>query len=388
MKNLRPIYLDHHATTPVDPRVFRGMEPYFCENFGNAASKSHLFGWKAEGAVEKAREQVAQSIQSSTKEIVWTSGATEANNLALIGIATAYQTKGDHLITCSTEHSSILDPCRYLQERGFKITTLPVNQEGMIDLDDLTKAFTKKTILVSLMAANNEVGTLHPTVEIGKITRKQGVLLHIDAAQGCGKIPVTVQSMGVDLLSLSAHKVYGPKGVGALYLRKGVRPLPLFYGGGHERGFRSGTLPVPLIVGMGEAFEIAGNEMETEARRLKRLRDQLFRGLTQRLEGVVLNGPPTTERLPGNLNVSFEGIDAEALMAGLPNIAVSSGAACTSAKAEPSHVLRAMGLSSERIKGSVRFGLGRFTTEEEIDHVIEKVVEKVQELRKKNPLLP
>jgi cysteine desulfurase len=379
-----PIYLDYHATTPVDRRVFEAMRPYFSDIFGNAASTTHPFGWQAEEAVRQARSQVAQLIRADPKEIVWTSGTTESINLALIGVAAIYREKGDHLITCVTEHRAVLDTAKYLGEQGLKVTYLPVDRDGLVDPDDLKKAITDRTILISLMAANNEIGTIPPVAEVGRIAKEKGIFFHVDGAQACGKIPVDVQQMGIDLLSMSAHKVYGPKGIGALYIRSRdphVRVAPLIHGGGHEGGLRAGTLAVPNIVGMGKAFEIAGAEMEEEGKRVGRLRDRLKEGIVKQLDDVSLNGPPT-KRLPGNLNLSFLGVKSGDLMTKMRGIAVSSGSACTSGSLEPSYVIKALGVGEERARSSIRFGLGRFTTEEEIDFTIEKTIEAVRYLRK------
>lgn len=381
-----PIYLDYHATTPVDPRVLQVMQPYFTEIFGNAASGTHPFGWKAEAAVKRAREQVAQLIHAEDSEIIWTSGTTESINMAMVGVMLAYQQKGNHLITCVTEHRSVLDTARYLERNGCEVTYLPVNSQGFVEPDAIRKAIRPKTILISIMSANNEIGTIHPIVEIGQIAKEKGVLFHVDGAQACGKIPVDVQEMQIDLLSLSAHKVYGPKGVGALYIRKKTPRVtiePIIHGGTQEGGLRAGTLAVPNIVGMGEAFEIAGRERAVEAERLKGLRTRLHQGLTERLKGLHLNGDPT-QRLPGNLNLSFEAVRSNDLMTELREIAVSSGAACASGSLEPSYVIRALGVGDERGRTSIRFGLGRFTTEEEIDYTIKRIAEAVQKIRSQN----
>ena len=386
MKN--KIYLDYSATTPVDPRVLQEMLPFFSTNFGNASSKSHSYGWLAEEAVKTAREQIASLIGASAKEIVITSGATESDNLALLGVAEMYRSKGDHIITCVTEHKAVLDPAHYLATKGFNITFLGVDKNGMIDLKELEAAITEKTILISLMAANNEIGTLHPLREIGVIARKHGVFFHTDATQAAGKILLDVEAMQIDLLSMSAHKMYGPKGIGALYVRRRkprVRISPLIHGGGHERGMRSGTLNVPGIVGFGAACHYSQLELETEAQRLKKLRDKLEQGLRQQLDYLYLNGD-TDKRIPGNLNLSFAYVEGESLMMGLENIAVSSGSACTSASLEPSYVLRALDVGDELAHCSIRFSLGRFTTEEEIKDTIEKVVQVVKRLREMSPL--
>ncbi|HLD99907.1 MAG TPA: IscS subfamily cysteine desulfurase [Bdellovibrionota bacterium] len=383
-----PIYLDYHSTTPVDPEVLRTMVPYFTEIFGNAASRNHEYGWTAEAAVEKAREQVARLIGASAKEIVFTSGATESDNLALLGAAEMYAEKGNHIITTPIEHKAILDTCAYLEKKGLSVTYLPVDSTGRVSPEAVRNAITPKTILVSVMAANNEVGTINPIAEIGKVCKEKGVLFHSDAVQAIGKVPVDVESMGIDLLSVSAHKMYGPKGVGALYVRRKnprVRLSPVIHGGGHERGMRSGTLNVPGIVGFGKAAEIAGREMEREGVRLKALRDRLWDGIREALDEVYANGHPT-ERLPGNLNVSFAYVEGESLMLGMKELSVSSGSACTSASLEPSYVLRKMGVGDDLAHTSIRFGLGRFTTEEEIDYAIGKVISTVKKLRDLSPL--
>lgn len=383
-----PIYLDYHSTTPVDPKVLEAMLPYFTETFGNAASRSHSFGWAAEEAVEKARLQVARLIGANPKEIAFTSGATESINIAIKGAFEMYAEKGNHVITAQTEHKATLDSAKYIEKLGGTVTYLPVDKNGMISLEDLKNAITEKTILISLMHANNEVGTIHPITEVGKIAKEKGILFHVDAAQTAGKIPVDVQAMGIDILSISGHKLYGPKGIGALYVRRAnprVRLAPVIHGGGHERGLRSGTLNVPSIVGLGAACEIAQQSMEKEAQRLIALRDRLQKGISAQLDEVHLNGHPT-ERLPNNLNLSFAYVEGEALMMGLKEIAVSSGSACTSASLEPSYVLKAMGVGEDLAHTSIRFGLGRFTTEEEIDFTIDKVVQTVSRLREMSPL--
>ena len=378
-----PIYMDHHATTPVAPEVFEAMRPFFLEQFGNAASRSHAFGWAAEGAVETARAEVARLIGCRPIEVVFTSGATESDNLALKGVAYAYRDKGTHLVTSAVEHPAVLDTCKHLEKEGFQVTYLPVDRYGMVDPDDVAKAVTPKTTLVSVMLASNEVGTIQPLAEIGRLCKAKGILLHSDAVQGVGKIPVKVDGLGVDLLSLTAHKLYGPKGVGALYVRMGnprVRLVPQMDGGGHEKGRRSGTLNVPGIVGLGKACELSGRLMAPEAARLIALRERLRAGLFVRLDHLHLNGHPT-QRLPGNLNVSFDFVDGEALLLSLKEIAVSSGSACTSASMQASHVLRAMGIGDELAHTSIRFGLGRGNTEEEVDYACERVVEEVTRLR-------
>jgi cysteine desulfurase len=383
-----PIYLDNNSTTRVDPRVVEAMLPYFTEHYGNAASRTHVFGWKAEEAAEGAREQVASLIGASPREVVFTSGATESNNLALRGAAAMLRRQGDHIVTVQTEHKAVLDPCRRLEREGFRVTFLPVDRHGRVSAGQVDEALTEKTILVSVMAANNEIGTLQPVGEIGRLCKQRGVLFHTDAAQAAGKLPLDVEEMGIDLLSLSAHKQYGPKGVGALYVRRRgphVRLEPLIDGGGHERGMRSGTLPVPLLVGFGAACAFCQAEMGPEAGRLGRLRERLREGITGRVADTFLNGH-ATERLPGNLNLSFAHVRGEALLMALRTVAVSSGSACTSADPEPSYVLRAVGLSEELAHASIRFGLGRFTTEEEIEYVIEEVARQVGRLRALDPL--
>ena len=386
MPNL-PIYLDNHATTRTDPRVVEAMVPYFTEHFGNAASRSHAFGWKAEEAVDRARGQVAELLGADPREVVFTSGATESNNLAIKGAAAMYRRQGDHVVTVQTEHRAVLDPCRRLEREGFRVTFLPVDRFGLVSPQQVAEALTPETILVSVMLANNEVGTLQPVAEIGAVCKARKILLHCDATQAVGKIPVNIDALGVDLLSLSAHKLYGPKGVGALYVRRrnpAVRLEPILDGGGHERGMRSGTLNVPGVVGLGAACELAGSLMAEEADRCRRLRDRLHEGLTAALPGVTLNGHPV-ERLPNNLNLSFADVHGEALLMALRTIAVSSGSACTSASVEPSYVLRAMGVPDELAHGSLRFGVGRFNTEEEIDYTIEEVTRVVRHLRGLNP---
>jgi cysteine desulfurase len=382
-----PIYLDYHATTPVDPRVLEAMLPHFTTEFGNAASKSHSFGWHAEEAVEDARAEVGKLVGATAKEIVWTSGATESDNLAIKGVAQFYGEKGRHLVTCKTEHKAVLDSMHALERQGFEVTFLDPEPDGRLDPERLRAALRKDTILVSLMHANNETGVVHPIEEIGRITRAAGVLFHCDAVQSVGKIPFDVDAANVDLASLSAHKMYGPKGVGALYVRRKprVRLVAQMDGGGHERGFRSGTLNVPGIVGFGKAAELAGAEREAEAARVLALRERLREGLQAELDLLTVNGS-LAHRLPGNLNVSFAYVEGEALMMAIKDVAVSSGSACTSASLEPSYVLRAMGVSDDLAHSSIRFGLGRFTTAEEIDHVIRLVASKVKRLREMSPL--
>jgi cysteine desulfurase len=382
-----PIYLDNNATTRVDPRVLEEMLPYFSENYGNAASRNHVFGWKALEAVDRSRQEVAALIGADPKEIVFTSGATESNNLALKGAARMQRQAGNHIITCATEHHSVLDPCRRLESEGFQVTYLSVDAFGQVAAGQIESAITEKTILVSIMMANNEIGTLHSIQDIGRVCKQHGVLFHTDATQAAGKIPIDIQAMNVDLLSLSAHKMYGPKGVGALYVRRRephVRLEPLFDGGGHERGMRSGTLPVPSIVGFGAACRLSGSEMVVESQRLAALRGRLRSGLMAELEDCTLNGHPD-ERLPGNLNMSFAHVQGEALLMALKNVAVSSGSACTSASVEPSYVLRALGVPDELAHSSIRFGIGRFNTEEEIDYTIGEVSRHVRRLRSISP---
>src|SRR5512138_1596104 len=382
-----PVYLDYHATTPVDPRVLETMLPYFSQDFGNAASKSHVFGWKAEEAVEAARAEVAALVGASEKEIVWTSGATESDNLAIKGAAQFYAEKGRHLVTVRTEHKAVLDSMHALERQGFEVTFLEVEKDGRLDPARLRAALRKDTILVSVMHANSATGVLHPIEEIGRITRQAGVLFHCDAVQSVGKVPFDVERMNVDLASLSAHKMYGPKGVGALYVRRKprVRLVAQMDGGGHERGFRSGTLNVPGIVGFGRAAALARAEREAEAARMLALRERLRKGLLAGLDLVTVNGS-LEHRVPGNLNASFAYVEGEALMMAIKDVAVSSGSACTSASLEPSYVLRAMGVSEDLAHSSIRFGLGRFTTEDEIDYVTKLVVEKVTKLRDMSPL--
>ncbi|WP_373044111.1 IscS subfamily cysteine desulfurase [Vulgatibacter sp.] len=383
----KPIYMDYHATTPLDPRVLEAMMPYLTEHFGNAASRSHPFGWAAEAAVEKARDQVAALIGGTGKEIVWTSGATESINLAIKGIADFYKDKGNHIVTCKTEHKAVLDTCKRLERQGYEVTYLDPDATGRVSAEQVAEAITDKTILVALMLANNEIGTIHPIEEIGRVTRAKGVFFHVDAVQGAGRIPFDVNECNVDLCSISGHKVYGPKGVGALWVRRRprVRLTAIIDGGGHERGMRSGTLNVPGIVGFGAAAEIAMAERDTEAAKMRQLRDKLEQSITSRLDMVYLNGH-REHRLPNNLNLSFAYVEGEGLMMALRDVAVSSGSACTSASLEPSHVLRACGVEEELAHTSIRFGLGRFTTEEEVDYVAELVVAKVSKLREMSPL--
>src|SRR5256712_1218521 len=384
-----PLYLDNHATPPMDPRVLEAMLPYFVERFGNAASRNHAFGWEAEEAVENARKQLARLIHADPKEIVFTSGATESDNLALKGVVELYRERADHSITGLPEHRAALDTAKALEtKRGIKVTYLPVDKTGLVSPDDARQAITDKTILISIMLANNEIGTINPMKEIGKIAKEKGILLHCDATQGVGKIPVDVQEMGIDLMSFTAHKIYGPKGIGALYVRKKaprVRIAPMIDGGGHERGMRSGTLPVPLIVGFGKACELCEQEMPTESVRLAKMRDRLQAGIMKALEEVYLNGHPT-QRLPHNLNISFAYVEGESLLMGVKEIALSSGSACTSATLEPSYVLRALGVGSDLAHSSIRFGLGRFNTDEEVDYTAKRMVEAVTRLREMSPL--
>ena len=378
-----PIYMDHHATTPVEPRVLAAMLPYFSEIFGNAASKDHEFGYQASHAVEQGRTQVAALINARPDEIIFTSGATESDNLALFGVAERYADTGDHIITCVTEHKAILDAAKHLEAQGKRVTYLRVNQYGQIDLDELRAAITPQTVLISIMAANNEIGTLAPLAEIGRIAREHGVLFHTDATQAAGSIPLDVQKMQIDLLSLSAHKMYGPKGIGALYVRRSnprVRLAPLLYGGGHERGMRSGTLNVPGIVGFGVAAEIARREMKEQAAQLHAWTEQLFAGLQQRITGIALNGHPT-KRLPHNLNVYIPGVESRAFIAGLKDLAVATGSACTSASVEPSHVIMALGFGEERAHGSLRFGLGRSNDVAQTEQAIKLVSSRSIKLR-------
>jgi cysteine desulfurase len=379
------IYLDNNATTRVDPRVLEAMLPFFSEDYGNAASRQHRFGGRAAEAVEEARQQVAELLHASPREIVFTSGATESDNLALKGVAGMLRSRGDHLISAATEHHAILDTLSRLERAGFQITLLPVDPRGQVSPEQVDEAITERTILVSLMAANNEIGTLHPLAGIGAVCRRRGVLFHTDGAQAAGTIPLDVDGLGIDLLSLSGHKLYGPKGIGALYVRRRVRLEPQMDGGGHERGLRSGTLNVPGIVGLGRACELCRQEMGDEAIRLTGLRERLREGIQGRLEGVTVNGHPT-ERLPGNLNLTFRWVKGEALLLALDGVvAASTGAACTSANPEPSHVLRAIGLEEELAHGSLRLGLGRFNTEAEVDRVAAEVVRAVERLREISP---
>ncbi len=384
----RPIYMDYAATCPTDPRVLDAMLPYFTEKFGNAASRTHSYGWVAEEAVEVARERIAGTIGASPKEITFTSGATEANNLAIKGVAEYYADKGRHIVTCVTEHKAVLDPCKYLERKGYDVTYLPVAPDGRVDPQAVQDAIRDDTILVSIMFANNETGVLHPVEAIGTICHERGVLFHTDATQAFGKVPIDVQAMHIDLLSMSAHKIYGPKGVGALYMRRRrprVRVVPQIHGGGHERGNRSGTLPVPLIVGFGEAARIATESMEEEGARILELREHMRRRIVDEIPEVVVNGS-VEHRLPGTLNVSFKYIEGESLIMGLRGVAVSSGSACTSASLEPSYVLRAMGLDDELAHSSLRICIGRPTTREEVDRVVDMLADRVARLREMSPL--
>jgi cysteine desulfurase len=384
-----PIYMDHHATTPVDPRVLEAMLPYFSEKFGNAASVTHVFGWEAEAMVESARRQIAQAIGAQPKEIIFTSGATEADNLALKGVVRASADRGNHIIISAIEHKAVWDCARRLEHEGVSVTYLPVNREGLVDPEDVRRAVTDRTALISVIYANNEIGTIQPIRAIGQIARERGVPFHTDAVQAIAKIPIDVVADNIDLLSLSAHKTYGPKGVGALYVRGGrprIHLAPLLDGGGHERGLRPGTLPVPLIVGFGVAVEIAAQEMSTESPRLAELRDRLMHAIMENLDGVFLNGAPSP-RLPNNLNLSFAAVEGEAILMGLKDdVALSSGSACSSVTVEPSHVLAAIGVPEELAHASIRFGLGRSNTAEDVDHVASRVVEEVKRLRRMSPL--
>jgi len=383
-----PIYMDNHATTPVDPRVLEEMLPYFTGKFGNAASRNHSFGWAGEEAVETARERIAKLIGATTKEIVFTSGATESDNLAIKGVAEMYREKGNHIITAVTEHKAVLDTCKRLEKYGYRVTYLPVQKDGLVDLDDLKRAIDDKTILVTIMAANNEIGVLQPIAEIGKLCHEKGVIFHTDATQAVGKVPIDVVKQNLDLVSISAHKMYGPKGVGALYVRrKGprVQLSPIIDGGGHERGMRSGTLNVPGIAGLGKACAICDEEMPQESRRLAGLRDRLRDKIMSGLDEVYINGT-MEHRLPQNLNISFAYVEGESLLMGINDIAVSSGSACTSATLEPSYVLKALGTGDDLAHSSIRFGLGRFNTDAEVDYVADRVIETVSRLRELSPL--
>jgi cysteine desulfurase len=383
-----PIYMDNHATTPVDPRVLEAMLPYFNDKFGNAASRNHEFGWVAEEAVENARGQIARLINATPKEIIFTSGATESTNLAIKGVAEMYREKGNHIITQVTEHKATLDTCKRLEKYGYEVTYLPVEKDGRINLDDLHRAITPKTILISIMYANNEIGVLQPIEEIGKIAKEKGVFFHVDAVQAVGKVPVDVQKEGIDLMSISGHKIYGPKGVGALYVRRKnprVQLAAIIDGGGHERGMRSGTLNVPGIVGLGKACEICQKEMATEGERMRGLRERLKDAIFSQLDEVFINGS-MVHRLPNNINISFAYVEGESLLMGINDVAVSSGSACTSATLEPSYVLKALGVGEDLAHTSIRFGLGRFNTEEEVDYVANRVIDTVKRLRELSPL--
>jgi cysteine desulfurase len=383
-----PIYMDYHATTPVDPRVLEAMLPYFTRQYGNAASRNHSFGWEAEEAVEEARRQVADLIGANAKEVIFTSGATESNNLAIKGVAEMYREKGNHIITCVTEHKAVIDTCKKLEKQGYRVTYLPVQKDGRIDLDDLRGAITDTTILIAIMTANNEIGVLQPVSAIGAIAKEKGVLFHTDAVQAVGKVPFNVNDVKADLASMSAHKMYGPKGVGALYVRRRNPRVLLaeqINGGGHERGMRSGTLNVPGIVGLGKAAAICRAEMPEESERLRKLRDRLNEKLHANLDELYVNGS-MEHRLPHNLNVSFAYVEGESLLMGINDVAVSSGSACTSASLEPSYVLKALGAGDDLAHSSIRFGLGRFTTAEEVDYVVEKLTTVVRRLREMSPL--
>ncbi len=383
------VYLDNNATTPMDPRVFEAMEPYFVQKFGNAASRSHHFGWEAEDAVDLARNQMMRAIGAvDPKEIIWTSGATESNNIAILGAAEMHKEKGNHIITQAIEHKAVLDPCKYLESKGFQVTYLPVDKFGQINLADLENAITDKTILISIMHANNEIGTIQKISDIGAIAAKHNVLFHTDASQTLGKLEIDVEKMNIHLLSGSGHKVYGPKGIGMLYVRRRnprVKLSPIIFGGGHERGLRSGTLNVPGIVGFGKAVELAVQERDVETKRIQKLRDKLKDRFFSELDEIYLNGHPT-ERLVHNLNISFAFVEGESLMMGINHVAVSSGSACTSASLEPSYVLKGLGIGDELAHTSIRFSLGRFNTEADIDFVADEVIKTVKKLRDMSPL--
>jgi cysteine desulfurase len=386
-RNDQPIYLDYQATTPMDPRVLEAMMPYFTHKFGNPHSRSHSYGWEAEEAVEKARGQVAKLIGADEKEVIFTSGATESNNLAIRGVAEFYKDRRNHIVTTVTEHKCVLDTCRHLEQQGFEVTYLPVQKNGLIDLEALRAVVTDKTVVVSIMAVNNEIGVIQPLAEIGKICREKKAFFHTDAAQAVGKIPLDVEAMNIDLMSISGHKIYGPKGIGALYVRRKprVRLVPLIVGGGQERGFRSGTLPTPLCVGLGEAAEIAMKEMDAESKRLAKLQARMLKGLNAKLTDIHVNGD-LEHRIPGNLNIGFAYVEGESLMMGIKGLSVSSGSACTSASLEPSYVLRALGVEEDMAHTSLRIGLGRFTTEQEVDTAVEDLVRHVNKLRAMSPL--
>ncbi|TCS62167.1 IscS subfamily cysteine desulfurase [Varunaivibrio sulfuroxidans] len=382
-----PLYLDYQATTPCDPRVVEAMAPYWTEKFGNPHSRNHHFGWEAEDGVEKARAQVASIIGANPKEIIFTSGATESNNLALKGVAHFYKEKKNHIITCVTEHKCVLDSCRHLEQEGFDVTYLPVRQNGLIDPEVLSAAITDRTVMVSIMGVNNEIGVIQPLREIGAICRERKVFFHTDCAQAVGKIPLDVEDMNIDLMSISGHKLYGPMGIGALYVRRRprVRLVPLITGGGQERGMRSGTLPTPLCIGFGAACAIAEKEMGAETERLRTLRDMFYNRMKQRLPDIYLNGD-LEQRVAGNLNISFAYVEGEGLMMGINDLAVSSGSACTSASLEPSYVLRALGVEEELAHTSLRLGFGRFTSKEDIDYAVERIASEVERLREMSPL--
>ncbi len=383
-----PIYMDNHATTPVDPRVLEEMLPYFTDRFGNAASRNHSFGWAGEEAVETARERIAKLIGATPKEIIFTSGATESDNLAIKGVAEMYREKGNHIITAVTEHKAVLDTCKRLEKYGYRVTYMPVQKDGLVDLDDLKRAIDDKTILVTIMAANNEIGVLQPIAEIGKLCHEKGVIFHTDATQAVGKVPIDVIKQNLDLVSISAHKMYGPKGVGALYVRRKnprVQISPIIDGGGHERGMRSGTLNVPGIAGLGKACSLCYEEMPQESCRMAGLRNRLRDRIMSNLYEVYINGS-TEHRLPQNLNISFAYVEGESLLMGINDVAVSSGSACTSATLEPSYVLKALGTGDDLAHSSIRFGLGRFNTEAEVDYVADRVIETVTRLRELSPL--
>lgn len=382
-----PLYMDYQSTTPTDPRVVEAMIPYFTEKFGNPHSRSHHFGWESEAAVEEAREKVADLIGADPKEIIFTSGATESNNLVIKGIARFYKDKKDHIITVKTEHKCVLDACRHLEDDGFKVTYLGVGEDGIINLEELKSAITDKTALVSVMAVNNEIGVVQPVEEIGKICRERGVFFHSDIAQAFGKIPLDVNEANIDVASISGHKIYGPKGVGAMFIRKKprVRLVPIINGGGQERGMRSGTVPTPLVVGLGKAAEIAKAEMSEEYSRIKYLSDKLMNRIQEGAKDVFLNGS-RDHRYPGNLNLSFAYIEGESMILAIKDLAVSSGSACTSSSLEPSYVLKSIGVGDELAHTSIRFGIGRFTTEEEVDYAADLILSKVQKLRDLSPL--
>ncbi|HEV3492182.1 MAG TPA: IscS subfamily cysteine desulfurase [Reyranella sp.] len=386
-RNDQPIYLDYQATTPMDPRVLEAMMPYFTYKFGNPHSRSHSYGWEAEEGVEKARGQVAKLIGADEKEVIFTSGATESNNLAIRGVAEFYKDRRNHIVTTVTEHKCVLDTCRHLEQQGFDVTYLPVQKNGLVDLEALRAAVTDKTVVVSIMAVNNEIGVIQPLAEIGKICREKKAFFHTDAAQAAGKIPLDVEAMNIDLMSISGHKIYGPKGIGALYVRRKprVRLVPLIVGGGQERGFRSGTLPTPLCVGLGEAAEIAMKEMDAESKRLAKLQARMLKGLNAKLTDIHVNGD-LEHRIPGNLNIGFAYVEGESLMMGIKGLSVSSGSACTSASLEPSYVLRALGVEEDMAHTSLRIGLGRFTTEQEVDTAVDELVRHVNKLRAMSPL--